>query len=72
MNSKRCSCGASYDAAAWRTLAFVGWQVFPADGDLPEVRFELRNCSAERGDGQPCDSTLALREGVLNNNMEAA
>lgn len=61
--SKRCGCGAAYDAAAWRTLAFVGWQVFPRDGELPEVRLELRNC--------PCGSTLALREGAFTN-MEAA
>jgi hypothetical protein len=45
---KPCSCGATYDAAAWRALRFVGIQD-AGDGEL----LELRDCAT-------CSSTLAI------------
>ena len=49
---KRCkACGASYDAAAWLALPFVGVQMEYAGNELVPGS-ELRNCS--------CRSTLAV------------
>lgn len=56
MTSKRCGCGIEHDARAWQALPFVGYQDFPAEGTLPSIRLELRNC--------PCGSTLALRVSI--------
>ena len=51
---KRCTvCGASYDAAAWLALPFVGVQMTYADDGVTIVpSCELRNC--------PCRTTLGV------------
>lgn len=51
---KRCSCGASYDAAAWSALPLVGIQ------DDGIERIALRNCTAAHPQRGRCMSTLGV------------
>ena len=49
----QCSCGHSYDAAAWAALPLHGYQEIPADDEGPACRLEMRHCSG-------CGSTRAI------------
>lgn len=53
---KICPCSAAYTLGQWFALPYVG--VMPTGEG--EQLLELRNCTAPRGDGTTCDSTIAV------------